>query len=393
MKDKNDENKIDTPEKQAAQGMTRREVLQLFAGVAAVSACPALIPGCTTLTSKVASAWIPKGGLGDSYAVFKAVMASATDFSWLSSGDSVLIKIAANSGAGYPASTDPTALKFMINLLKEKKAGTIYVGEKASPEQVFRLANTSQSRAVLSGASTGAAHFMESVFSLLETDTISTGSTRDVCVQNGLMQAIDDAGATACFFDEAAYTSYSGVSSSLGHWTTPVYIPGLIAGVNHIVNMPPCVDDYRTGASTGMLNVAGLLRDDCRIAMSSKSGDDFYQMCVDINLLGSIASKTRLTMTSGMSILTTAGTDPGTVFEPDYGLIFASDNLLVHDLMAASWVAANRETVNTATDVYLLPAIKYYIGKKGKPVHITWNQINAGPGTAVAAYLNTFMKV
>jgi len=54
-------------------------------------------------------------------AVRNAVEA-ATDFSWLSKGDAVFIKPVNNSGNPYPATTSPTAIAAMVEILKEKGA-------------------------------------------------------------------------------------------------------------------------------------------------------------------------------------------------------------------------------------------------------------------------------
>lgn len=381
------------------QTMTRRDMLKLFAGAMAASVSPAILAGCGTTPGTVtqygnivSSAWIPKGSLADSYSTFTSMMESATDFKWLSAGDSVLVKIAANSAAGYPACTDPTALKFMLRLLKEKNAGTIYVGDQAAVDNVFFLANTAQARDVISSASTKANNFMQLVFAILNTDTLKTGSTRANCTANGLLAVISAAGATPVFFDETGFDGFNAATSSNGNWPGQVYLPKVIAGVNHIINMPQSADDSRTGASTGMMNMAGLLRDDCRIAMDAGTLEDYFKMCVDISLLSEIASKTRLNVTSGMSILTTAGTDPGTAFEPAYGMVFASENILLHDLLASSWVETNRAVVNADADVYAFTPIKYYIDRKGDP-SVTWTQVNSNPDTSVVNYLKSFMKV
>ena len=67
----------------------------------------------------------------------------ATDFSWLSKGDAVFIKPALNSGNPYPATTSPVAIGTMVELLKEKGAGRVIVGDmsgiahlKLTPEGV-----------------------------------------------------------------------------------------------------------------------------------------------------------------------------------------------------------------------------------------------------------------
>ena len=49
----------------------------------------------------------------------RAAAGAATDFSWLSKGDSVFIKPALNSGNPYPATTNPIALGAMVELLRQ----------------------------------------------------------------------------------------------------------------------------------------------------------------------------------------------------------------------------------------------------------------------------------
>ena len=58
-------------------------------------------------------------------------VSGATDLSWLSRGDTVLIKVSCNSGNVYPATTDPVALRAMIGLLREQGAGRVIVAEDA----------------------------------------------------------------------------------------------------------------------------------------------------------------------------------------------------------------------------------------------------------------------
>ncbi len=91
-------------------------------------------------------AGVPKGSSGETIktAVREAALA-ATDFSWLSKGDSVFIKPALNSGKPYPSTTSPLAIAAIISLLKEKGARRVIVGDmsgiehvKLSPRRSFR---------------------------------------------------------------------------------------------------------------------------------------------------------------------------------------------------------------------------------------------------------------
>ncbi|HNR51348.1 MAG TPA: DUF362 domain-containing protein, partial [Deltaproteobacteria bacterium] len=59
----------------------------------------------------------------------RACAEAATDFSWLSRGDAVFIKPVVNSGNPYPATTSPIAVAAMIELLREKGAGRVVVGD------------------------------------------------------------------------------------------------------------------------------------------------------------------------------------------------------------------------------------------------------------------------
>ena len=61
---------------------------------------------------------------------------AATDFSWLSRGDSILIKPVVNSGNTYPATTNPIGMKAVIGLLKEKGAKQIIVSDMSGIEHV-----------------------------------------------------------------------------------------------------------------------------------------------------------------------------------------------------------------------------------------------------------------
>lgn len=111
----------------------------------------------------VTSAWIPKGEMRKCSGHARGIMESATDFSWLSWGDSILIKLALNSGNPLPATTDPWLLGCMIDLLKEKGAGEILVGDQSgnpelpaslrgAPERIqWHQLNSGPGKTVISG--------------------------------------------------------------------------------------------------------------------------------------------------------------------------------------------------------------------------------------------------
>jgi hypothetical protein len=77
---------------------------------------------------------------------------AATDFSWLSRGDAVFIKPVNNSGNPYPATTSPPAIAAMVEILKEKGARRVIVGEMSGVKDLrFSLFGRGQGRSVLRG--------------------------------------------------------------------------------------------------------------------------------------------------------------------------------------------------------------------------------------------------
>ncbi|MFI5308249.1 MAG: DUF362 domain-containing protein, partial [Polyangiales bacterium] len=62
--------------------------------------------------------------------------ASKLDFSWLGSGDTVLIKVASNSGVPHPATTSPNGVRAMAQELKARGAGKVIVADQAGVEWI-----------------------------------------------------------------------------------------------------------------------------------------------------------------------------------------------------------------------------------------------------------------
>jgi uncharacterized protein (DUF362 family) len=108
----------------------------------------------------------------------RAAAQSATDFSWLSRGDTVLIKPVCNSGNTYPATTDPVALRAMIRLLAERGAGRVIVADM-SGVQFVRF---------------GPDHL--------------SGSSRALLHENGIAQAAEAAGGEVHAFEEAGWDAF-----------------------------------------------------------------------------------------------------------------------------------------------------------------------------------------
>jgi hypothetical protein len=73
------------------------------------------ISSATDQALQVSCSWVAKGAHKNAYTLYKNTVEAATDFSWLSKGDRVLIKVALNSGSPYPATTDPWSVHLRIS--------------------------------------------------------------------------------------------------------------------------------------------------------------------------------------------------------------------------------------------------------------------------------------
>ncbi|MBW2176839.1 MAG: DUF362 domain-containing protein [Deltaproteobacteria bacterium] len=395
--------------------LNRRE----FLGTSAALACTAMLPSVVTAgeampsPSKslpylkeyrpgVNSAWIRKGRLEKSSGLIDAVLDATTDFSWLSKGDRILIKLALNSGNEYPATTDPWALAQVVRILKNKGAGEVLVGDQSGIQAVQWNRDSQR------------------------------GSSRELCRSAGLLQTIEASGATPVFFEEAGYDAYIQTSPPGNHhWETPLWIPSIVNQVDHIIFMPRVSSHVMGELTSGMKLGVGFLREDSRRVFHS-GGENFFAMYEEIAQVPEISSRLRLTITSGRKVLTTIGPDFGDMTEPEYGLVFASEDLLANEIFSYAWLLWNREfetsylakvtkgnvsrfgsfinkkfvgkywpeddadvegfSVFRPGHIYDHPAIMNCMQRKGgKPMGIDWKSINEIDDHTVSTYLKQHM--
>jgi uncharacterized protein (DUF362 family) len=357
-------------------GMSRREFLSWTAGVGVAATCPSVLTGCGGSSSaplprnesgryehRVSSAWIPRGEQANSYGLFKAAVEAATDFSWLAGGDKVFLKLSLNSGNPYPATTDPWALECMVRLLRERGAGEIVAGDQSGVEHVFHTPDGGR------------------------------GSSRECCRTAGLLAVMDEYQVTPCFFEERGYDAYRAtVPSGSHHWTEPIQITTAMDEMDHIIHLPRVANHFLAGKTFGIKVAIGFLRDDSRMFFHMNFGR-FQEMYEEINHVPEIESKLRLTVTSGTAVMTTAGPDQGTVVWPGHGLVFASEDLLAHDLLAAAWLEANRMGEDPV-DIYSHPAIGNWLARiGGVPEGIEWSRINENPDPSITAFMQNLLNV
>jgi len=305
--------------------INRRE----FGKIAAIGAGAALIPALPRAEETppassyprradeaVAIAGVPRGSPAEeTIRAVRAAALAATDFSWLSRGDTVLIKVACNSGNRYPATTDPIAVRAMVGLLKEHGAGRVVVADMAGVQ-----------------------------FVRFNRDGLE-GSTRELMRSNGLAQASEEAGAEVHAFEEAGWDGFfEATPQSVGAWKASVMLPSILNEVDHVVLMPRTARHLLAGSTLGLKAAVGWWRHDSRLEYHRDAGT-FSEKTADANRVGAITDRQRLVLSSATKVLTTFGPDSGHVTEPETGIVFASTDLVAHDMISLSWLLENRASM------------------------------------------------
>lgn len=201
----------------------------------------------------------------------------------------------------------------MVGLLKEKGAGRVLVGDKPGVQAVHQKKNKQR------------------------------GSSREILEKNGLHQVIVESGAEPHYFDEAGYDSYfADHTVNDGHWKGPLMLPNILKEVDHVVLLPRVSRHVLAGATLGLKAAVGWLRDDSRLELH-RDGASFLEKAAEINDAATLREKLRLTLSVADKVQSTFGPDVGHVAEPDPGLVFASDDLPAHDMVAVGWLLYCRE--------------------------------------------------
>lgn len=272
------------------------------------------------------------GANGDEVTVaVRNVAEAATDFSWLSRGDTVLIKPASNSAGLYPATTSPLAVRAMVGLLKERNAGRVIVADKPGVEHVYQDRERQR------------------------------GSSREAMTINGLHQATVESGAEAHYFDEAGYEAYFADRTEHGsHWKGELMFPNILNQVDHVVLLPRVSRHVLAGTTLGLKAAVGWLRDDSRLELH-RNAESFFEKIAEINDAGVLRQKLRLVLTVATRVQTTFGPDRGYAAEPNPGLVFASTSLLAHDMVSLGWLLWTREYATPRSQIagYRDPYLTY----------------------------------
>jgi uncharacterized protein (DUF362 family) len=243
---------------------------------------------------------------------------AASDFSWLSRGDSVFIKPALNSGRPYPATTSPIAVAAMVKLLKEKGSGRVIVGDMSGIEHVK-----------------------------LSPDGLS-GSTRRLMETSGMAGPTQAAGAELHFFEEAGWRAFYEDQMAFGsNWSGGLMMPNILNAVDHIVLMPRCSRHVLAGSTLGLKAAVGYWRTDTRLEYH-RDAVSFHEKTAEANTAQTLLAKQRLVVSAADKILATFGPDQGYVHEPETGLIIASESVVAHDMVSLAWLLENRHLIPAA---------------------------------------------
>lgn len=237
-----------------------------------------------------------------------AAALAVDDLAWLQPGDSVFLKLAANSPHPYPATTAPEAVSALVRLLKARGAGRVVVGDQPGVAHVYQDQKTWRGRGL------------------------------EVLERNGLAPAARAAGAEVHCFDQAGWGAFYPESLERpGHWSGAVMLPDILNDIDHLIVLPRVSRHVLAGATLGLKAAVGWLRDDSRRDLH-QDGQGFQPKIAEINWLPSLRDKLRLCLSLAHRVLTTFGPDQGHVAAPDPGLVIASPDILAHDLAALGWL-------------------------------------------------------
>jgi uncharacterized protein (DUF362 family) len=245
----------------------------------------------------------------------RAAAESATDFSWLSKGDAVFIKPALNSGNPYPATTSPEAIGAVVEMLKEKGARRVIVGDMSGIEHVK-----------------------------LSPENLS-GSSRSLMEASGMARAAEAAGAELHFFEEAGWAAfYEDLPAAGSHWKRGLMMPNVLKEVDHIILMPRCARHRLSGSTLGLKAAVGYWRTDTRLEYH-RDASTFQEKTAEGNTVNTLLKKQRLVLSAADKILTTFGPDKGVVLQPEIGLVMASESVVAHDMVSLAWLIENRRDI------------------------------------------------
>ena len=246
------------------------------------------------------------------------------DFSWLRPGDSVFLKLASNSAKPHPATTAPDAVRGMVQALKDRGAGRVVVGDQAGIQWVRYRAQ---------GQLTGR-------------------SSMDVLRENGLLAAIEAAGAEVHTFDSEPFDAgyFAATPPRISHWRNDIFLPNIINNVDHIIYMPRISAHAITGYTMALKIVVGFMRDDTRLEFHQK-GASLYEKYAQISYVPQVRSKLRMVFSYASRLLLDIGPDNGTEVPLPQAIMVAGTHPADHDALTSAMLLAYDDLTPSPIDV------------------------------------------
>jgi hypothetical protein len=150
------------------------------------------------------------------------------------------------------------------------------------------------------------------------------------------------------FFEEGGWDGFYEDGPAVGpHWKRALTMPNILKEVDHIVIMPRCGHHVLGGASLGLKAAVGYWRTDTRLEFH-QDASIFYEKIAEGNTVDTLIQKQRLVLTAADKILATFGPDSGGIYQPETGLVIASESVLAHDMVSLAWLIEGRRAMASA---------------------------------------------
>ena len=157
-----------------------------------------------------------------------------------------------------------------------------------------------------------------------------------------MAKVVQASGAELHFFEEAGWSAfYEEIPLTGCHWKHALMMPDILKEVQHIVLMPRCGRHLLAGSTLGLKAAVGYWRHDTRLEYHHDAST-FHEKTAEANTVETLRKKQRLVVTAADKILATYGPDKGYIFQPDNGLVIASESVVAHDMVSLAWLLENR---------------------------------------------------
>lgn len=251
--------------------LTRREFLKGSAATVAITTIALGIQGCGGQATERASVSptpaAPRPtdqslvGIARHESTEEAVrqaIALTSGLGFISSGDTVLLKVNVNEGDPYPLSTNPEVVTAAIKLAFEHGARRVIVADKSNP--IGQPTMGSMEKA-------------------------------------GIYQPAVDLGAEVTDLDAKGYTLVK--PKGAVNWPNGFRIPTLIGEVDHVINLPACKDHLSANYTLALKNWMGVIPQSDRMYAHANLGIRVPELHLGLRAAFTVLDATRADLTGG----------------------------------------------------------------------------------------------